>query len=373
MKRILVVSFVLCLLCGCRGSTEMPGGGDSTVADNPNPIPALKEISFGDVDAVLSWEEGSAEDKMYPLDDEDLEEAFFNRLKQVRLTGRPDAKVKLVPTLKYDVRLTSGESIHIGFAGLYVEFGDGVYAYENCDKTLFPEDIRRIGFDNADGQYYYEDAADIEALRRFLTPTPYNDCTDYKGDGVRLFFSVLSRGAPLAESYVIEIVDVPICLYKSFFTLKTCYGVIGCDGYTQLEIAKNGQFGTRLQLTVTSGGRTIYPAPHFVCSATYSAASGSMVAGDAFPRFEDYGLAEALTLADDFSIWIRESDAARYKITRDGVSMGEGGALTDTAFEGLAPGIYQVAVFVTKHGRYVEELKEYESSTDVYYFLVIVD
>lgn len=399
MRTIMIICAALCLLCGCSaggpgkpeitasppghgsGVPDTPGitepvtppeSGDMT-AHNPSPIPSLKDLAFDGVEAVLIWTEQSAENKMYPLDDAGLAEAYFSRLRQVRLLGRPEEKVKLVPTQKYDVRLKNGETVHIGFAGKYVEFGDGAYLYENCDKSPFPQDIERITFNTADGQVYYEDAGDIAALMGFLTPAPWTEPAGFKGDGVLLSFSLLSRGAPLEESYVTEIVDVPICLYKSFFTLKTCLGLVGIDGYHQLEIARNGQFGTNRHFTATSGGRTIYPAPHSVCSATYSEEVGCMVAGDAFPRFEDYAnTLEYLTLAGDFSIWIKEAHATRYKIAQDGESVREGGVLTYVAFKGLEPGVYQVEFYATKRGRYIQELDEYESSTDVYYFLVSI-
>ncbi len=373
MKKILIVCAVVYLLCGCSAAESGIPESESPGNDNPSPIPALEDIAFDDVEAVLFWQERCAEDKMYPLDDKGLEEALFDRLKQVRVTDRTEEKVTLAPTLKYDVCLKNGETVHIVFAGLYVEFGDGAYLYENCDKTVFPEDIRRISFDNADGQCYYEDKSDIEALMGNLTPTPRTESAEFKGDGVLLTFSILPRGELLEDSYVIEIVDVPICLYKSFFTLKTFLGTIGIDSYTQLETAKNGQFGTKLRLTVTSGGRTIFPASHFVCSTTYSASSGGMVAGDAFPRFEDYPFPEALTLSDDFTVWMKAADKTWYKLSRDGQKVKDGGYLTFSEFKGLESGIYQVEIYVTTNGRYLEELKKYEASTDVYYFLVNIE
>lgn len=398
MKRMFFACIVLFLLVGCSsvepGKPEVtaspPGNGSGVsgtpeitqpvvpaesgdmITDNPAPIPLLKDLAFDDVAAVLFWQEQAAENIMYPLNGREQEKAVLNRLKQVQLSGKPDAKVKLVPTLKYDVCLKNGETIHIGFAGKFVTFGVGAYLYESCDKSLFPQDIARITFDNADSQYCYEDASDIRALMDLLTPAPWIEPAEFKGDGVLLSFSLLPRGALPEESYVIEIPDVPICLYKSFFTLKTCLGLIGIDDYTQLEIARNGQFGTKLHFTAASGGRTIYPAGHFVCSTTYSEEAGCMVAGDAFPRFEDYGLVEELTLAGDFSIWIKEADMTRYKIAQNGKSLREGRALTLAGFEGLEPGVYQTEVYVTRQGRYIEELGEYESSTSVYYFLVSI-
>ncbi len=347
----------------------MPTESTSKSIENPNPIPSLNTVSFGEVDAVLHWRESAADNKMYPLNDEEQEEAMFNRLKQIQILGKPDAKVKFAPTLKYDIRLKNGKAVPIGFSGMYVDFGDGAYLYENCDKSVFPQAIQRIIVNNQNDQYAYHNETDIKALLDMLALSPGH--INFSEEDAHISLDVIMPGNYSAESYAVQKQGASYYVFRSFFSLYTCLGTISSDAYSQLEIAKNGQFGTQLHLTATSNGETIYPAGIFVCSATYDATSGCMVAVDAFPRIEDYiNTLQTLTLAEDFSIWIKASEYSQYEIGLDGKTVKAGTVLSYSEFDGLPSGSYQVEIRITEDGDYVEALKQYESSFYVYYFLI---
>ena len=393
MKRVFLLCLILAFLCGCAPTTvgsvssapptaDVAGTAsavvpatnavpvsDSASGINPAPIPALQNVSAGALGA-MRWRCDGVTEGMYELWDSEEIKAALEALQSVQLLDKAAAD-ETPPALEYELRLKNERAVHISFAADWVDFGDGHYYYRDFSNAGYPDAVYAVMVDNpaygTSGSYEEADKdALMTALRTSPSPEPVSlspeadDAITFRMTGTGYHYNLWFKAVRMGGTRYV---------FKRFFGLYVCLGEIGDDAHAQLENAKNGQFGTQRAFSVTSGGETILPPGLFVNSMTYHVDSG--VFADAFPNIAEYTSAlETVTLADDFAVWSKRQDKTQYRITGpDNVKL-EGDQLTRSSFGGLPPGTYQVEVYVTTNGSYIEEMEQDEYTTDVYFFLV---
>ncbi len=397
MKKLICLCVVILLLGGCVTSVVTEKTQKETPPDVPSetqketppdvpsetpaetsqesasphtgyPIPVLKDISVGDVSAIEQVTMGSS----LPLD-ERLFESTLEMLKLIELTSKPDENVKIEPTVKFALTLVSGDVISLAFADNYVDYGEGAYLFDSADKTPFQPGIVQISLFFDDDSIRYEEESDITALQDLLQLTPCGEAVPFNEEDVVLNIFIFTK-AQRGQTYKVQRTADAIYMYKRFFTMQSFLGTISEDAYAKLALALKGQFVPLYHLSVTSGGETIYPEAHLVSKLIYDTASGKAGVGYGVHPIEDYlDTLETLTLAADFSMWMKPADSTSFKLLRDGKTVREGSALSYRAFDGLIPGTYQVEFYRTNEGDYIPKLGKPGWWTDVYYFQVAIN
>ena len=381
MKRVLALILILCFLCGCSPGTVSGSPGVPAQASapesagapegNPNPIPALKDVTDSDVTAVL-WRCDGVTDGLYEIWAVEQARAALDALRSVQLLDRISDDATM-PALEYELRLKDGSVVRIGFAADWVDVGDSRFRYTDNTCSGYPETVYAVMVENtAYGVSTSYEGDDKEALISALETRPCLEPPALRPEaGDAITFWLTGTGYAYNTWYKAVKTGGHRYIYKRFFGLYVCLGEIGDDGYDALKLAQNGQYGSHLTFSVTSAGKALYPPAVFVGSMTYHIDAG--VCADAFPRITDYAaVLETAVLSPDFSVWIRDPDKTWYRLAGPDGFTAAGEHLTASAFDGAPPGTYQAEVYVSMNGDYVEALGQYEYSTDVYYFLVSV-
>jgi hypothetical protein len=394
MKRILSLCAVLFFLCGCAaggvsggpsdsvsesipatGSPGTPAAVSASAADsapegNPNPIPALKDVTADKLDALWWWCEELSNGGMWEVWG-DQRTIMLEALKDIQLldVGSADGKV---PRLKYDIHVKNSEPFSILFIGDCVEVDGTLFHYKDYSERGYPDEVYTIHISNPafDFQSVYEDPADIGALMKVLKTTPCPPPTELDRHTRDMFTLWIDcAGYDYNKQYKAIRTDDGRYILKRFFTLDVCLGELDDTAFRKLKLAEDDQFGTHCHCTVTSGGETIHPPGVLADFKTYD--SGVWSSLDASPDISAYtDLLQTVTLADDLSVWIKDADSIWYKINLPDGGASEGDVLNPVSFITAPAGIYQVEVYAKTNGKYIENYNETEFSTYVYYFLV---
>jgi hypothetical protein len=395
MKKLVILCILLSLMCGCAPAIDGSGASappqvsaavsaspeatapdaapvsESTAPVNPSPIPGLKGVTGDDLKDLLWWCDDIENAAMLPIEERATALSALEALQSVQLLDKATADGE-TPKVHYTLHLKTGETLDINFAGDWVDFGDGPYHYQDFVGAGYPETVYTVMFENPafeTGATYEE--ADQAALMTALKTSPCPGPVSFSPDSDAVTFWMTGTGYHYNMWFKAVQEGGAQYVFRRFFGLFVCLGEIGADAYASLELARNDQYGTHRSFSVTSDGETIYPPALFVNSMTYHIDEG--VYADAFPDIGNYTpYLQSVTLASDFSVWMKRQDKTRYRLTSPDNEKLEGDTLTNSSFDGLPPGVYQAEVYVSTNGNYIEELEQYEYTTVVHYFLVSV-
>ena len=405
---------MLCSLCGCApgavsGSPGVPGqeavtGTESPAVTapsspsesasaphgNPNPIPALKDVTDDALGDVFWWCDEYSNGRMWGGETVDIwwggeqenirlwglysdqKTALIAALRNIQLLDRGSV-VGMAPRLKFDIHLKDAETVTLLFIGDCVDFGEGPYHYKDYSGTGYPAEVYGIYISNLENESRseYEDPTDLGTLMTALgtiTPCPAPEAlTQNARDAFTVYIN--SPGFDFNKYFMVVKTDDAHYVIKRFFTLSVCLGALGDGAFAELKDAENDQFGTHRSFSVTSGGETVCPPAIPVESSNYD--SGVWSSDEASPNIADYaGGLQSVTLADDFSVWLKNPENTWYKITGQDGGTSEGKLLTAASFAGAPSGTCLVEVYVRTNERYIESQQKYEYTTKVYFFQV---